>query len=80
MACLLVINGLYYKHITIVIDATFINMITIIIGEVSISAFLRYVYTVINRTSLIIHQCMKTNVLSCHRCLIKTGVEKMNNI
>ncbi len=80
MACLLVISGLYYKHITIVIDATFINMITIIIGEVSISAFLRYVYTVINSTSLIIHQCMKTNVLSCHRYLIKTCGEKMNNI
>jgi hypothetical protein len=26
------------------------------------------------------HQCRKTTVLSCKRCLIKTGVEKMNNI
>jgi hypothetical protein len=26
------------------------------------------------------HQCRKTTVLSCHRCLINTGVEKMNNI
>ncbi len=26
------------------------------------------------------HQRRKTTVLSCHRCLIYTGVEKMNNI
>jgi hypothetical protein len=26
------------------------------------------------------HQCRKTTVLSRHRCLINTGVEKMNNI
>ncbi len=31
-------------------------------------------------TAHIPHQCRKTTVLSCHRCLIKTGVEKMNNI
>jgi len=37
-------------------------------------------YYLLNRTALILHQCMKTNVLSCHRYLIKTGVEKMNNI
>jgi hypothetical protein len=24
------------------------------------------------------HQCRETTVLSCHRCLIDTGVEKMN--
>jgi hypothetical protein len=33
-----------------------------------------------NRTERIRHQCRKTNVLSCHRCLINTGVEKMKNI
>ncbi len=34
-----------------------------------------------NRTTRIIRQlCSKTTVLSCHRCLINTGVEKMNNI
>ncbi len=33
--------------------------------------------TVINRRARIRHQCKE---LSCHRCLIKTGVEKMNNI
>ncbi len=33
-----------------------------------------------NGTSHIRHQCRKTTVLSCHRCLINTGVEKMNNI
>jgi len=33
-----------------------------------------------NRTACIKHQCRKTTVLSCHRCLINTGVEKMKNI
>ncbi len=33
-----------------------------------------------NGTAHIRHQCRKTNVLSCRRCLIKTGVEKMNYI
>jgi hypothetical protein len=33
-----------------------------------------------NGTAHIQHQCRKTTVLSCHRCLIKTGVEKMINI
>ncbi len=33
-----------------------------------------------NRTAHIRHQCMKTTVFSCHRCLIYTVVEKMNNI
>ena len=33
-----------------------------------------------NRTARIRHQCRKTIVLSCHRCLFNTGVEKMNNI
>ncbi len=33
-----------------------------------------------NRTAHIRHQCKKTTVLSCHWCLINTGVEKMNNI
>jgi hypothetical protein len=34
----------------------------------------------LNGTAHIRHQCWKTTVLSCHRCLIKMGVEKMNNI
>ncbi len=29
-----------------------------------------------NRTTRIRHQFTKTTVLSCHRCLINTGVEK----
>jgi hypothetical protein len=29
-----------------------------------------------NRTANIRHQCRKTIVLSCHRCLINSGVEK----
>jgi hypothetical protein len=33
-----------------------------------------------NKTAHIRHQCRKIAVLSCHRCLIKTGVEIMNNI
>jgi len=34
----------------------------------------------LNGTAHIINQCRKTAVLSSHRCLVKTGVEKMNNI
>jgi hypothetical protein len=33
-----------------------------------------------NGTVRIRHRCKKTTVLSCHRCLIYTGVAKMNNI
>ncbi len=33
-----------------------------------------------NRTVHIRHLCRKTAALSCHRCLINTGVEKMNYI
>ncbi len=33
-----------------------------------------------NGTARIRHQCRKTTVLSRHRCLINTGVEKMNYI
>jgi hypothetical protein len=33
-----------------------------------------------NGTARIRHQCRKTDVLSCHRFLINSGVEKMNNI
>jgi hypothetical protein len=32
-----------------------------------------------NRTEHIRQQCRKTTVLSCHRCLINTGIVKMNN-
>ncbi len=32
------------------------------------------------KTARTIHQCRKTTVLRCHRCLINTGIEKMNNI
>jgi hypothetical protein len=35
---------------------------------------------IVNGTVHIRHQCRKTAVLSCHRCLINTGVEKMNYI
>jgi hypothetical protein len=33
-----------------------------------------------NRTACIGHQCRKMAVLSCHRYIINTGVEDMNNI
>ncbi len=33
-----------------------------------------------NRTTHVRHLCRKTTFLSCHRCLINTGVEKVNNI
>jgi hypothetical protein len=33
-----------------------------------------------NGTARIRHQCWKTDVLSCHRFLINSGAEKMNNI
>jgi hypothetical protein len=33
-----------------------------------------------NGTAHIRHWCWKIAVLSCHRCLINSGVEKMNNI
>jgi hypothetical protein len=33
-----------------------------------------------NRKASIRHQCRNTAVLSCHRCLINIGAEKMNNI
>jgi len=33
-----------------------------------------------NRTARIKHQCRKMTVISCHRCLINIGVEKVNNI
>jgi hypothetical protein len=36
--------------------------------------------TKFNGTAHIRHQCRKIAVLSCHRCLINSGVEKMNNI
>ncbi len=32
-----------------------------------------------NRTANVRCPCRKTTVLCCHRCLINTGVEKMNN-
>jgi hypothetical protein len=35
---------------------------------------------VMHRIACIRHQCRKAAVLSCHGCLINTGVEKMNNI
>ncbi len=38
------------------------------------------VKNVINRIARIRNQCRKATVISCHRCLTKTGVEKMNNI
>ncbi len=48
----------------------------------SLTFLINFVLMVIyvNRTMHIIHQCRKRTALSCHRCIICTGVEKMNNI
>jgi hypothetical protein len=35
---------------------------------------------IVDRESRIRHQCRKTTHISCHRCLINTGAEKMSNI
>jgi len=45
-----------------------------------IAHFFFLVWNGANRTAHIIHLCRKTTVLSCHRHLINSGVEKMNNI
>jgi hypothetical protein len=37
-------------------------------------------YNLHNGTAHNRHQCRKTAVLSCHRFLINSGIEKMNNI
>ncbi len=42
--------------------------------------YYQWYLTWFNRTALTRYQGRKTTVLSCHRCLISTGVEKMNNI
>jgi len=42
--------------------------------------FITHFQLVPNRTAHIRYQCSKTTVLSYHRCLINTGVEKMSNI
>ncbi len=34
----------------------------------------------VGKTTRIRYKCRKVTVLNCHRCLINTGVEKMNNI
>jgi hypothetical protein len=41
---------------------------------------LQYEFITTNLTAWIRHQCRKTTVLTCHRCPINAGVEKMNNI
>ncbi len=42
--------------------------------------YTRLRFIALNRRAHMRYQCRKTTVLSSHRCLIKTGVEKMNNI
>ncbi len=36
--------------------------------------------TILNRTAHTRHLCRKTTVINCHRYLMNTGAEKMNNI
>jgi len=45
---------------------------------ISWNVSLDFKFALNNRTAHIRHQCKKTAVLSCHRCLINTGVEKIN--
>jgi hypothetical protein len=42
--------------------------------------FYKNLFKWFNRTMGIRHQCRIMNVLSCHRCLINTGIEKINSI
>ncbi len=52
-------------------------------GAVNMTKYFKikfYIKKMFNRTAHIRHLCRKTTVLSYHRCLIKTGVEKMSNI
>ncbi len=42
--------------------------------------YLPLAFKIPNWTTCIRHQCMKTTVFSCHRCLINIGVEKANSI
>jgi hypothetical protein len=48
--------------------------------SLALSILVHAVTACINRTARIRHQLRQTTALSCHRCLINTGVEKMNNI
>jgi hypothetical protein len=48
-----------------------VNMLIVLMNH-----FKRY----LNGAACIKHQCKKTTMLSCHRCNVNTGVEKMNDI
>ncbi len=41
------------------------------------ACFIKLFTDLTNRRACIRHQCRKTAVLSCHRCLINTGVQKI---
>jgi 6-phosphofructokinase len=46
----------------------------------NITIFFKSNNTFYNRRTCIRHQCRKTIVLRCHRCLINTVIEKMNTV
>jgi hypothetical protein len=53
--------------------------LSIMLLELSIMRrVVNYAPRVVNRTGHIRYQCRKTAVLSCYRCLIDTGVEKIS--
>ncbi len=82
------------KHIMlniVVLSAVMLNVImlsvvapcfgVVVMSVVSIGQWTKiWLKNGFNRIAHIRHQCRKTTILSCHICLINTGVEKMNNI
>jgi hypothetical protein len=80
-------SELYYKHVTIIIynhsdnGLHYKQVKSIIYTSSSITLALAFTnIKAANKTAHISHLCRKTTALRCHRCLINTGVEKMNNI
>ena len=59
---------LFFIHFELV----FVILILIAVSDSNNSVV---IVTALNGTARIRHQCMETTVLSCHRCLISTGVK-----
>ncbi len=61
-------------------DTLAIKKLLMIFLRLNIQNIWQQLLAAFNRAACIRHQCRKTTVLRCHRCLIYNGVEKMNNI
>ncbi len=74
-----VISGLYYKPMMIVNDnARVVNKLEASLTDnARVVIYDRHMF-IVQAAAHIRYQSRKTIVLSCHRCLIDTGVEKMN--